>query len=301
MTWSTHPLTASRYESRGTRGTSRSRPSGRWRRGGRPGPPGGRSPGRPTRPSFTNTSSSVCFFSTRCRSFSPCSRSRPSTGSIACPSGRSPPRTGRRPCRPGSRAWRPPRPGTPGPAASPITNRPSCRVRSATVPCRTSSPLVQDRHPVGDHLDLAEQVRVDEDRPPLALELQEQVADLLAADRVHAVGRLVQEDHLRVVEERLGDPQPLLHPLGVGADLGVHPLAQADDLQRLGDPLASARPGSGRRAGRRSRAGCGRCGTRGTGGPPAGSRPACGRRWCRPGSRAGTRPRRSCGRCRAGS
>jgi hypothetical protein len=76
-------------------------------------------------------------------------------------------------------------------------------------------------------------VRVEEDGLPLLLELLHHAADLAAADRVHAVGRLVEEDHVGVVQQRLGDPQPLLHALGVGADLGVPPPLQADHLQHL--------------------------------------------------------------------
>jgi hypothetical protein len=59
--------------------------------------------------------------------------------------------------------------------------------------------------------------------------------DLPSADRVHPVGRLVQEDQLRIVEDGLCDSGPLLHALGVGPDLVVHPAGQADLLEQFRD------------------------------------------------------------------
>ena len=73
-------------------------------------------------------------------------------------------------------------------------------------------------------------------------------AELLAADGIDAVGRLVEEHDLRAVDQRPGEPDPLLHPLRVLADLAVgaprHPheleearvnteLALAPDLPKL--------------------------------------------------------------------
>ena len=53
-------------------------------------------------------------------------------------------------------------------------------------------PSPQHGHAAADLLDLREQMRVQQDRPALARLLLEEVADLAAADRVDAVGRLVQ-------------------------------------------------------------------------------------------------------------
>ena len=74
---------------------------------------------------------------------------------------------------------------------------------------------------------------------PSRFERLHQVADLAAADRIDAVGRLVEEDHVRLVQQRLGDAEPLFHALGVGADLVVHPALEADQLEDLGDALAA--------------------------------------------------------------
>lgn len=97
---------------------------------------------------------------------------------------------------------------------------------------------MQDRHSIADLFDFAEQVRVEEDRLPFAAEAFHEIADLAAADRVHPVRRFIQKDDLRIVEHRLGDAEPLLHALRVGADAVIHPGADADDLEHLGD-LAS--------------------------------------------------------------
>jgi hypothetical protein len=46
---------------------------------------------------------------------------------------------------------------------------------------------------------------------PIRLELLEQLADLDPRPRVEAGRRLVQQQHLRVVQEHPRDAQPLLH------------------------------------------------------------------------------------------
>jgi hypothetical protein len=45
--------------------------------------------------------------------------------------------------------------------------------------------------------------------------------DLLPAARVHAIGRLVEYQHLRVVHDRRSELQPLLHACRVGFDLAI--------------------------------------------------------------------------------
>ena len=69
---------------------------------------------------------------------------------------------------------------------------------------------------------------------------------LVAAGRVEAVGRLVEEDQLRVVDEGLGELDPLPHAGGVAADRPVALLVQPDVAQRVGGALAR---GGGRQPG----------------------------------------------------
>ena len=82
-------------------------------------------------------------------------------------------------------------------------------------------------------------MRVEKDRFPLRFERLHQVADFAAADRIDAVGRLVEEDHVRLVQQRLGDAEALFHALGVGANLVVHPSLEADRFQHFRDALAA--------------------------------------------------------------
>ena len=82
-------------------------------------------------------------------------------------------------------------------------------------------------------LDLGEQVRVEQHGlSPLRL-LLEEVADLAPADRIHAVGRLVEEQHLRIVDERRREAQPLRHALGELLHADVRPFREPDALEQL--------------------------------------------------------------------
>ena len=82
-----------------------------------------------------------------------------------------------------------------------------------------------------DALDLAEEVRVEEERDAFGGELQQEVADLAAADGVDAVGRLVEEHEARARHERLRDAEPLHHALRERLDLAVGGTREADLLQ----------------------------------------------------------------------
>jgi hypothetical protein len=66
---------------------------------------------------------------------------------------------------------------------------------------------------------------------------------LVTAGRVEAVGRLVEEEQPRIVDERLGELDPLLHPGRVAADGAVALLVQPDVAEDLGGPLAGGGPG----------------------------------------------------------
>ena len=98
-------------------------------------------------------------------------------------------------------------------------------------------------HPVADPLDVAEEVGRDQHvDPELAPDAGDQVEHVLAALGVHAVGRLVQQQEARVVDQGHGQLDPLLHAGGEPADGPVALLVQADLVADLGRPLAG-RPG----------------------------------------------------------
>ena len=87
---------------------------------------------------------------------------------------------------------------------------------------------VDDRHPVGEHVGLLEVLRGEEHRDAV---VGGQAPDLLpqraAALRVQARGRLVEEQHGRVVDERQREVEPALHAARVAADLAVGRLGEA--------------------------------------------------------------------------
>ena len=54
--------------------------------------------------------------------------------------------------------------------------------------------------------------------------------------RVQAGRRLVEQQQLRVAQQRAGDPQPLAHAVRVAADLVARPVGEVDGVQRSIDP-----------------------------------------------------------------
>src|SRR6476469_9255861 len=87
---------------------------------------------------------------------------------------------------------------------------------------------------VGDALDLVEQVRGQQHRAALVGVAAEQVAHPTDTGRVEAVGRLVEDEHLGVAEEGVGDAEALAHAEGVVAHPPVRLLlGEADELDHL--------------------------------------------------------------------
>ncbi len=132
------------------------------------------------------------------------------------------------------------------------------------MPGLDQTPAGDDRDPVADQLDLAQQVRVEQDGDAAAAQLLEQAADDPPADRVEGAGRLVEQQQARAADQRLGDPEPLLHPLRHRLDPLAGGLAELDQVEQLrpllrapgraGEPLvqrpAARRPSTSRGSGR---------------------------------------------------
>ena len=104
---------------------------------------------------------------------------------------------------------------------------------------------VDDRGHVADLLDLVQQVGGEEDGPAVVDERAHELAELDDAGRVEPVGRLVEDQQLRVGQQAAGDAQPLAHPHRVGLHSLVGALGQADAVERDLDP--AVRSGSRRR------------------------------------------------------
>ncbi len=65
--------------------------------------------------------------------------------------------------------------------------------------------VVHDREPIAQDLGLLHVVRRQQDRPALRLEVEDEVPEGAPGGRVEAGRRLVEEDQLRVVDQRQGD------------------------------------------------------------------------------------------------
>ncbi len=100
---------------------------------------------------------------------------------------------------------------------------------------------VQDRDPVADVLHVGQQVAREHDRLALLTKIADQFLDLGRADRVQPRGRLVEQDQLRVVDQRLGQPDPPLHALGILPQLPLLGRREPDHVDQPPNPLGSAR------------------------------------------------------------
>ena len=64
-----------------------------------------------------------------------------------------------------------------------------------------------------------------------------ELENFVAAGRVHAVGRLVENQQLRIVDDGRGQLEPLLHAGGIRFDLAIAGLAQPDIVEHFVRPL----------------------------------------------------------------
>ena len=116
---------------------------------------------------------------------------------------------------------------------------------------------------VGDHdhvvdrlSDLGQQVAGDQHRAPLRRLLAQQPAHPADAGRIQAVGRLVEDQDLRVAEQCGGDRQALAHPSREALHAPVGCVARG----RRRPSTSSTRPAGARLWRRGPAGGCGQCG-----------------------------------------
>ena len=91
---------------------------------------------------------------------------------------------------------------------------------------------VDDADVVGELVGLLQVLGGEEDRGALVVERPHLLPDRLAADRVEAGGRLVEEEHAGFVDERGGEVESALHPAGVAADAAVGGGDEVDPLEQ---------------------------------------------------------------------
>src|SRR6185437_1972707 len=114
-------------------------------------------------------------------------------------------------------------------------------------PLRDHFAPVDDRRRVAGLLDLGKEMGGDEDGPPLLLDHRaDHLPELLDAARVEAVGRLVEDQQLRVGQQAPRDAQALAHAHRVLRDAVVAARGEADPRQRRRDPRRDLRAAGGR-------------------------------------------------------
>ena len=97
--------------------------------------------------------------------------------------------------------------------------------------------VVDDRHARADLLHLAQDVAGDEHSLALGREVTQEIAHLDDAGGVQAVGRLIEDQDVRVVEQGQSQAEALLHAHGVGPHAIAIATFQRHDLQHLVDAL----------------------------------------------------------------
>ncbi len=107
--------------------------------------------------------------------------------------------------------------------------------------------VAQHRQPVGDGVNLIEEMRDEDDGEAARLQLAHDVEEPRGLGGVETGGRLVEHQRARVVLERAGDGDELLDGDGIGAERPLHVDFDAEPLQTL------ARAGAAPRASRRAR------------------------------------------------
>ena len=121
---------------------------------------------------------------------------------------------------------------------------------------RDDRPVIDDRDAIAQRLDLLHVVGRVEHRHAVGAERAHGLEDVVAALRIDADGRLVEDQQLGAVEQAGGEVEPPLHAARVVLDQIARALAQPDDVERPADPLGEQRAARARTA-RRSSAGSG--------------------------------------------
>ena len=101
-----------------------------------------------------------------------------------------------------------------------------------------------DGHPVAELLDLGEQVAGQQDGRAAERQPRDERPHVAHPGRVQARGRLVEQQELRVAQERRRDAEPLAHAVRVAAHLVALAVGELDDVEDLVDPPAASPPSS---------------------------------------------------------
>ena len=89
-----------------------------------------------------------------------------------------------------------------------------------------------ERHAIAGRFHFAKQMGIEKHRDPVGAQFVDDAAHQQSAQRVEPGGRLIEEDELRFVEQRLGQPHPLKHALAVAAQRAIGRVEQVDACQQ---------------------------------------------------------------------
>ena len=92
---------------------------------------------------------------------------------------------------------------------------------------------IQDGNAIAKGLRIGQNVRGEKDRLLFLAQLQNQIAHFAAPDGVKAGHRLVEENHVGVIDQRLRDARSLHHPFGKPPKRDVSRLGESHSLQKL--------------------------------------------------------------------
>src|SRR5689334_404094 len=100
--------------------------------------------------------------------------------------------------------------------------------------------LLQNRDSIAEHLDVGKNVRTHEDCLALIAQLRNQVSHFTTTNRIEAAHRLIEKHDLRIVDQRLGQPDSLQHSLRKLSQLRVPTLLiQLHSRQQIRGPLSA--------------------------------------------------------------
>src|SRR5437899_1711118 len=95
--------------------------------------------------------------------------------------------------------------------------------------------LIENDQPICDLLQLPEQVAAQENGLALVTEAPQEVAQLDDAQRIESVRRLVDDQELRIGEQRHCEAEPLLHPMRVPPCRVLRAIGELNGLQHVGN------------------------------------------------------------------
>ena len=98
--------------------------------------------------------------------------------------------------------------------------------------------IVHHDEPVAELLGLVHEVRREHQRGAALLELVQLVPQQVACLGIEAGGRLVEQQQVGLVDQRSGDAHAPLLPAGQWLDLTAGAVAELDEVEQFGGPLA---------------------------------------------------------------